>query len=251
MYRSSTLYATLLYSNTCVDVYYLFPPTMAWTCVQQWKLCTCARLQNFFISSLTKGCPYFPEQTEPERNTHSKYGMNTLALIISASTEPQTYTNQCLLSIQLCAVSSRHLFSLYHVGNSTKLLRGEQHLHKYSFHWHLLQNISTHLHALSHKISNILLKAKIKQNIILSSLHTLTSHSCIWVVRMTADGRASGAVSEVSLSAGALNLIKIHCASTRASTKVWVRESYCICWSKHIVSFAISKDKYYLEWLST
>jgi len=35
MYRSSTLYATLLYSNTCVDVYYLFPPTMAWTCVQQ------------------------------------------------------------------------------------------------------------------------------------------------------------------------------------------------------------------------
>ena len=82
--------------------------------------------KTFFIFSLTKGCPYFPEQTEPEWNTHSKYGMNTLALIISANTEPQTYTHQCLLSIQLCAVSSRHLFSLYHVGNSTKLLRGEQ-----------------------------------------------------------------------------------------------------------------------------
>ena len=84
---------------------------------------------------------------------------------------------------------------------------------------------------------------KIKQNTILSYLHTLTSYSCIWVVGITADIRASRAVSEVSLSASALNLIQVHCASTRASTKVLARKSYCICWSKHIVSCAISKGK--------
>lgn len=60
IYHSSTLYATLLYSNTCVDVYYLFPPTMAWTYVQQWKLCTCARLQNFFYLFAHQGLSIFP-----------------------------------------------------------------------------------------------------------------------------------------------------------------------------------------------
>ena len=95
--------------------------------------------------------------------------------------------------------------------------------------------MSTHLHAHFHKISNILLKDKIK-HIILTFLHTLTSYSRIWVVRMTADSRASRTVSEVSFTASALNFIKVHCASARASTKKLARKSYCICWSKHLYS---------------
>ena len=45
------------------------------------------------------------------------------------------------------------------------------------------------------------------RNVILWFLQTLTSYSCIWVDRRTADGRASETVSEVSFTASALNFI--------------------------------------------
>ena len=78
--------------------------------------------------------------------------------------------------------------------------------------------------------SNKLVKYTTLLQYLVSFSQTLTSYSCIWVDRRTADSRASRAVSEVSLSASALNFIEVHCASARASAKVRIKEGYCICW---------------------
>jgi len=49
---------------------------------------------------------------------------------------------------------------------------------------------------------------------------------------ITADSEAAGAVSEVALTATAMNIVQVDWANT--STKVSIAEGNCICWKMSI-----------------
>jgi len=77
---------------------------------------------------------------------------------------------------------------------------------------------------------------------------TLTSHSSILVMSsVTVDSRATGAVSEVALTATAVNISQVDWANT--STKVSIAECHCSCWNKTYVNCGESPDSQMAMWM--